>query len=82
MTTKAELISQFKTQYPTLKTGDEDNGYTDLDAAEYEATISAWADNLLAKEAEAALEAKAASDKAALLKRLGLTADEATLLLS
>jgi hypothetical protein len=82
MTTKAEFISQFKTQYPTLKTGDEENGYTDLDAAEYEATISAWADNLLAKEAEAVLEAKAASDKAALLKRLGLTADEATLLLS
>jgi len=30
----------------------------------------------------AAQEAKAATDKAALLKRLGITADEATLLLS
>ena len=82
MTTKAEKIAELKIQYPTLRIGDEDNGYTDLDAAEYEATISAWADNLLAKEAEAALEAKAETDKAALLKRLGITAAEAILLLS
>ena len=82
MTTKAEFITQLKAQYPTLRTGDEDNGYTDLAPADYEATIEGWADNLLEQEAKAVAEAKAATDKAALLKRLGLTADEAALLLS
>ena len=82
MTTKAEFIAQLKAEYPTLRTGTEEDGYTDLDAAEYEATISSWADNLLADEAKAAEAKKAASDKAALLAKLGITADEAKLLLS
>jgi hypothetical protein len=76
MTTKAEFITQSKAEYPTLRIGTEEDGYTDLDVAEYEATIEAWADNQLADEAIVAEAKQAATDRAALLTRLGLTADE------
>ena len=82
MTTRAEKIAQFKVEYPTLKSGSDETGYTDLSADEYEATISQWADSQLAIEAKAEAEAQAAIDKAALLERLGISADEAKLLLS
>jgi hypothetical protein len=80
--TKEELITQFKSDYPTLKTGDDENGYINLSAKEYEEIISSWADVELAKiEAIAEAEANAIA-KAALLDRLAITADEAKLLLS
>ena len=82
MATKTEIIAALKAEYPTLKTGNDDEGYTDLKSADYETQINAWADNLLAEEAKAAEEAKTETAKAALLKRLGITADEAALLLS
>lgn len=82
MTTKAEMVAILKAENPSLKVGNNEDGYTELESADYEAQIALWADNRLAKEAEAAAEVKAAADKAALLKRLGLTADEAALLLS
>ena len=78
MTTKAQIVTKLKTEYPTLKIGDDERGYTDLSEAEYEATISQWADNELASETEATAKA---ADKAALLAKLGITADEAALLL-
>jgi hypothetical protein len=63
MTTKEELIAQFKAENPTLKTGSEEDGYTNLSAEEYEATIDGWADARLEKaaklaEAEAVAQAK------------------------
>lgn len=79
MTTKAEKIAALKTQYPTLRVGSDETGYTDLNADEYEAIISEWADTILAKEAQLAQEA---AEKQALLDKLGITADEAKLLLS
>ena len=79
MTTKTDLIAQMKAENPTLKIGSDEDGYTQLSAAEYETTIAQWAEARLAK-AEAA--AQAATDKAALLTKLGITADEAKLLLS
>ena len=82
MTTKAEAIATLKTKYPTLKTGSDETGYIELSAADYEATISQWADNQLAQEAKTAEAEQAATDKAALLAKLGITADEAKLLLS
>lgn len=82
MTTKAEFITQLKAEYPTLKTGDDENGYSNLSATEYEATIAQWVDNKLADQEKAAEAAQAATDKAALLAKLGITADEAKLLLS
>ena len=79
--TKNEIIAELKTQYPTLRIGDEDQGYTDLDAKDYEATIAQWADNRLAEEAEAIKADQAKLAKKALLAKLGITAEEATLLL-
>ena len=79
MTTKSEKIAAFKVQYPTLRVGSDEAGYTELTNEEYEAKIAEWADNELAAEAELA---KAEADKEALLAKLGITADEAKLLLS
>jgi hypothetical protein len=54
MTTKEQLIAQFKAENPTLKTGSEEDGYTNLSVEEYEATIDGWADARLEKEAKLA----------------------------
>ena len=83
MTTKAQAITTLKEQYPTIKIGSDAIGYTELNAAEYEAQISEWADIQLADEAKAAAD-KAAADEAeaaketaqAKLAALGLTADD------
>jgi len=82
MTTKAEMIAILKTENPTLQIGDDEQGYTQLAAADYEAVIAERADARLAKEAKAKAKAQAATEKAALLAKLGITADEAKLLLS
>jgi hypothetical protein len=82
MITKNEMIQLLKTEYPTLQTGSDETGYTELSAGDYEAQIAEWADVRLdeqAKEAEAEAQATA---RAALLDRLGITADEAKLLLA
>ena len=82
MTTKLEIIKTLKKENPTLQIGDEDAGYTQLSADEYETIIDNWADVRLTKEQTKA-EAKAkATAKAALLSKLGITAEEAQLLLS
>jgi hypothetical protein len=85
MSTLNEMIEIIKAENPTLQVGDDERGYTQLNAADYEAQITEWAENRLAKNAkiaadEAAAE-QAASDKAALLTKLGLTADELKTLL-
>lgn len=80
MTTLKEMIEIIKAENPNgLRVGSDETGYTDLTAAEYEAQVAEWASNRLAKETE---DAKAAADKAALLAKLGITADEAKMLLS
>ena len=79
MTTLNEMIEIIKAENPNgLRIGDEDSGYTDLSAAETEAQIAEWAANRLAKETKIA-EAETARE--ALLAKLGITADEAKLLL-
>lgn len=82
MKTKLEIIAELKAQYPTLRTGDEENGYTDLEATEYNATIDGWADNAMIEETKLAEAEQVATDKAALLAKLGISQEEATLLLS
>jgi len=52
MSTKAEAIAALKLQYPTLRSGNDEQGYEELSPANYEATIEAWADNQLADEAK------------------------------
>jgi len=82
MKTKQEIIEIIKAENPTLKVGDDESGYTELSAAEYEVQIAEWADARLIKEAKAAeVEAKATA-KTALLAQLGITEEQAKLLLS
>ena len=79
MTTKAEAIAALKLEYPTLRSGDDEQGYTDLSPADYAAQIGIWADTQLADEAKAAEAEQVAIDKAsatAKLEALGLTADD------
>ena len=75
MTTKTEMIELLKAEYPTLKKGDDEEGYTPLDANEYEAQIEQWAENRLAKEAriaEAEAIAEAKLDAIEKLTALGI----------
>jgi hypothetical protein len=68
MTTLTEMIEVIRAENPDgLRIGDEENGYTQLSAADYEAQITIWAENRLAKltkiaaeeaEAQAVLDAK------------------------
>ena len=82
MTTKQEIIDLLKAEFPTLQVGDEDNGYTQLSADKYKAIIAEWADVRLVKETVAIEAETKAQAKAALLDKLGITEDEAKLLLS
>ena len=82
MSTKTEMIAIIKAENPTLQVGDDEQGYTPLSKADYEAQIEAWANGRLAKEAKAAQAEADAIAKAALLTKLGISADEAKLLLS
>lgn len=88
MTTKKEMIEIIKAENPTLQIGDDEKGYTQLSADEYDAVINEWATVRLAKEKiQAELEAVALeaetkqSERKAIFERLGLTADEAQLLI-
>ena len=83
MTTKAQVITTLKEEYPTIQIGSDAIGYTELTPAEYEAQISEWADTLLAKQEAQALaeeekaEAEAAKETAqGKLAALGLTTDD------
>jgi hypothetical protein len=77
--TKNEKIAALKKEFPTLKVGSEELGYTQLEADEYEAKIAEWADVELAKDAKAEAdkaEIAAKESAQAKLAALGLTADE------
>ena len=79
MKTKQEIIAELKLEFPTLRVGNDDNGYTNLSAEEYETTIAQWADAELVKiskklEAEANEQAKIAAQ--AKLAALGLTVED------
>jgi hypothetical protein len=74
-------INELKQLYPSLTKGVNDEIVV-LSDEEYEETIALWAENELAKEAELAQAEAKAAQKAALLDRLGITEDEAKLLLA
>ena len=82
--TKTQKIAALKLENPAL-TKQINGESVELNAEEYAQTIESWADAVMAKEdAQAAKDAKAEADaiaKAALLDRLGITAEEAALLL-
>lgn len=76
MKTKLEAVTALKKEYLTLQVGDDEQGYEDLSPADYAATIEGWADNRLLEEAKVAEAQTQTAAKAALLAKLGLTADE------
>ena len=80
MITKTELIAQCKAENPTMTATINDEKIL-LSDAEYEKACNDWADMRLGQIEYEAAEVQAATDKAALLARLGITADEAKLLL-
>jgi hypothetical protein len=82
MTTLNEMIEIIKAENPDgLRVGNEIDGYTSLTNDEYEAQITEWAENRLADETKALEVEAAAATKADLFARLGITAEEAALLL-
>ncbi len=81
MTTKAKIIQELKSEHPTLREGSEELGYRELTSEQYEDTIERWAGWIIHQEELEAAVAKAVIDKKAILDRLGLTADEAAILL-
>jgi hypothetical protein len=78
-------VEQLKEQYPKLYVGSDEEGYTELSPSEYNAVITDWANNYPVPEKteqELILEqAEAAAKRQALLDKLGITEDEAKLLL-
>ena len=78
MTTKENKIAELKAEHPTIRIGSDEIGYTQLNDAEYEAMVAEWADNALIKETQ---KAEALATKQALLDKLGITEEEAVLLL-
>ena len=82
MTIKEEMLEIIKAENPNgLRLGNEQDGYTQLSQAETDEILDSWADARLAKEAALAEAEARADQKAALLDRLGITAEEAKLLL-
>ena len=76
MKTKQEMIEIIKAENPTLRVGDEDNGYTELSTEQYEAQINKWADARLANE-QAKTDAEALlQNKISAYQKLGLTEAE------
>jgi len=76
--TKEQIITQLKKDHPQIKIGSEEQGYQVLESADYDQMIEIWANDLferLQKE-QALLESRQA-----LLNKLGITIDEAKLLI-
>ena len=80
-----DFTQELKAEYPTLSKSIDDQSVT-LSSGEYTSTISEWASIKLAEQNKALADItqaeQAATDKAALLEQLGITADQAKLLLS
>lgn len=79
--TKDEIIARLKTEFPTL-TKSFDGVDFPMSSDEYDTQIELWADIEIEKAAEVEAEALKATEKQAILDRLGITADEAKLILA
>lgn len=80
--TSAQIEARLKSEYPSLRTGNETDGYEQLDDEAYKAKIAEWVAAHLAKIETKKAEIAKAEAKTALLDRLGITEDEAKLLLA
>ena len=75
MTTLNKMIEVIKAENPTIRLGDDDSGYTELSASEYQAQVAEWAQARLdmeAKQAEAEAVAQAKLDAVDKLTALGI----------
>ena len=54
MTTLNEMIAIIKAENPTIQVGDDEQGYTQLTSAQYDAQVAEWAQGRLDKEAKQA----------------------------
>lgn len=75
MRTLNEMVAIIKAENPTLQVGDDEQGYTQLNATEYEAKVKEYAEARLAKEAklaEAEAVATAKTEAAEKLIALGI----------
>jgi hypothetical protein len=79
--TKTQIIAKLKTDYPTL-TKSFDGIDSEMSIEEYDAQIQTWADIEMDRIANEEAMALKSAEKEALLIRLGITAEEAALLLS
>ncbi len=82
MRTKTAIKEELKALHPTLQIGNDQDGYTELDAKSYEAKISEWAENQYQSELVESVAAEKLAAKQAVLAKLGLTAEEAAALLA
>lgn len=80
MKTKAEFITECKAANPTM-TQIINGESVILNAEDYEIAVNAWADSQITIQEFEANQAAIAANKLVLLDRLGITADEAALLL-
>jgi hypothetical protein len=80
MTTKNELIAQFKANNPTV-ISTVNGEKVELTAEEYEANAIAWAEMKFEQNEVLAEETAAATARQAVLDRLGITSEEAQLIL-
>jgi hypothetical protein len=83
MVTVNNLIAELKSQHPSIKIGDDVEGYSELNAADYEAKIKEWAEAELAFREKQSAErndklAKIEAKKSAIskLQTLGLSESE------
>jgi hypothetical protein len=79
--TLEQIKAELRAKNPTLKSGNEEIGYEEITGADYDAVIDEWAEAAYTRELNAQAESEKAAAKEALLDRLGITADEAKLLL-
>ena len=77
MATKLEIIKRLKAENPKVY-HNTNNVQTEVVGAEYDALITTWADFEIAKVAD---KKKTSDARSALLSKLGITEDEAKLLL-
>lgn len=74
-----KIIEKLKKENPVIQEGSDEAGYTILESDQYEAKIQQWAEIIESKiEADKII----ADKKANVLERLGITEEEAKLLLS
>lgn len=78
---KSTKIQQLKKEYPMI-TKQVNSEIIQIDVDEYEATLDSWADALVVKEAKQAELDDKIFAKTELLDRLGITKDEAKLLIN